>query len=209
MLSLAIAMALFATAVLGTASAMAETTALCKEDTGDNLCPQAKRANQIHLLTQKLQNGQLVEAKAKFLTGGLTVECTILYLGTVQTAGELGSPLKVEGDFTYTECNGGCEAYETEGSPGILWFLKEGGVGSELAKVTGEATIALVCFDWWCEYNFVNLVGHFLGPLTPTHKGHLTYTDVVLNLVQGTFFCPDVTKLDALFLSLESLYVRS
>jgi len=211
-LGLAAAMALLTTAMLGATSAMAESTTLCKEDTQNNLCPEAKRAAHVHFETQKLQGGVLVPAKAKLLTGnfGVTVECVILFLGDVQDAGFLASPLTIHGAFSFSSCTAGCSVYETEGSPGIIKVLKEGGVGSELGKVTGEVTFAVNCgVIWECEYDFVNLVGHFLGTLTPTHNGHLTYSEAVLHKTGLGLVCPEETKLDALLLSLEALYIRS
>jgi hypothetical protein len=209
MLGLAAAMTMLVTAILGTASAMAENTTLCKEDTNDNLCPEAKRATKIHLMSQKLENGQLTAAKIKILSNFGTVECVMLYLGDVQNASFLANPLKIIGDFSFTSCGVGCAVYETEGSTGLLEFLKEGGAGSELAKVKGEATFAVDCIFWECEYDFEDLIGHFLGKLTPTHNGHLTYTAAVLHPTGLGLECPEETKLDALLLSLEALYVRS
>ena len=210
MLGFAAATALLVTAMVGTTSAMAENTALCKEDSQNNLCPEAQRATHVHFETQKLENGQLVPAKAKFLNSILLVECTILYLGDVQNAGYLGSPLTINGEFTFSRCNGACTVYETEGSGGILKVLKEGGIGSELGKVTGEVTFGIKCgVTLECEYDFENLVGHFLGTLTPTHNGHITYSDATLHKTGFGVFCPKTTKLDALLLSLEALYIRS
>src|SRR6478672_6554514 len=82
---------LIAMAFLGTSSAMAESTQLCKAD--ESPCAEGKVIKHVHEET-------LTGAKAKLLSSLGTVECNLLFLG--DTLGS-GSPLVIHGHLTYSE----------------------------------------------------------------------------------------------------------
>src|SRR6185436_3049287 len=151
--------ALMAMAFVGVSSAMAESTALCKEDQAASECPSEKRVTHIH---------EVSVGKAKLLTTLITVECNVTFLGETKNANKetksLGEPLRIEGKFTYTNC-GGCEATEENG-PSVINVLRE---GHETASVTGEGLVHVECAGTLnCNYTGVGLKGTAKGPLLST-----------------------------------------
>ena len=199
MLGLA-ALALMAMALVGTSSAMAENTALCKVMAGagaDEGCTAGNLASHVHEAT-------VAGAPAKLLTTILTVECAFLFLGDVTSTGLVGNPLEISGHFTYSSCTAGCEATEVSTSA-LIKALK---IGHELAEVKGTAEVLLKCGKAiHCVYNGTGIVGHGLGPLLSTKtNGDVTVTEQTLNRVSGTL-CPATLKLDITTTGLEALYI--
>ena len=200
MLGLAALAALMAMAFVGASSAMAENTALCKVMAGageDENCTAGNLASHVHETT-------LTGNLAKLLTNILTVECDVLFLGDVTSAGLLGNPLAIKGNFTYTPCNSGCEAKEVS-THALITALKK---GHELAEVKGSAEVLVKCGKLLhCVYNGTGLVGHALGPLLSTEtNGDVTIKDQSTTKVSGTL-CPNTAKLDLVTTPLEPLYI--
>jgi hypothetical protein len=200
MLGFAVTAAIAVMALMGVSSAMAETTALCKEDavllTGE-ACPSSPTSKIIKHVHETTLPGH----KAILKTSILTVECDVLFLGDVQSP-FLGSPLVISGGFTYTNC-GGCSASEING-PAEITVLK---LGHELADVTGEGEVLVSCSGLHCVYNGVGLKGHGLGPLLSTEtNGDVTLTEQTTNKVSGTF-CPATSKLTLTTTPLEPTYI--
>src|SRR5690349_2915548 len=139
--------------------------------------------------------------------GGLIVECDVLFLGDVKSTNSLGAPLKLTGNFTYTNC-GSCEVTETSKSSEIE-VLK---LGHELADVTGEGKVHVVCGSSLdCTYKGENLVGHALGPLLVeaggSENGEIRLEGQETKKVAGGLLCPKTSKLDLLTHPLTTTYI--
>jgi len=173
---------LLAMAFAYASSAMAESTALCAAD--EETCAEENIVTHVHEAT-------LEKAPAVLLSSVLNVECDALFLGDALSS--LANPLVIHGEFTYTNCNSGCTATEENG-PAEIKVLRE---GSELAKVTGEGLVHLVCAGFInCRYNGVGLKGHGLGPLTSSEaNGSVNLSGQTTNKESGTF-CPSTGQLD-------------
>jgi hypothetical protein len=188
MFGLAAVAALVAMAFVGASAATAESTALCKEDTKDlvgEVCPVGQRIAHLHETT-------LSGTKAKILTSTVNPECDVLFLGVVTSGNNLGSPLLMNGQFTYTNCTSGCTVAEL-GGPGEIKVLKS---GHETASVTGEWFVTVECGVFIdCTYEGRTLLGTGKGPLLSTEtNGEVKIQDQILPKVAGT--CPVTTKLD-------------
>ena len=193
-LGLAALAALVAMAFVGATSAMAESTALCQSDEGT--CAEANRVSHIHEATS--------EGSKAFLLSFVKVECDVLFLGDVQNAGNLGNPLEILGDFTWSNCktSGGtsCTVAEVSGTDTKISVLKS---GHELAAVTGAGEFTFKCTPLIsCTYNWTGLQAHAFGPLlSEAENGETKLEKQVLNRVKG--FCPETSELDLLTTSLE------
>jgi len=191
MLGLAATAALMVMA-FGASSAMAESTSLCSSDPGPGaheVCPAGSLVTHVHEVTS---------SKAKLLTSFLTVECDVLFLGDVKSANNLGAPLLIVGNFTYTNC-GSCEATETSKNAEIE-VLK---LGHELADITGEGQVHVKCGSSLdCEYKGEGLNGHGLGPLLVetggNANGEIRLEGQETKKIAGGFLCPKTSKLDIL-----------
>lgn len=194
--------AVAAMALMGASTASATfDTALCKTDPPNDglVCPEAELVNHVHLT-----------ATVRLLNTIQEVVCDASFLGEVTTAGDLAeapATLVILGNLGYTSCTPGCVVEQTSADV-TIGALK---TGKELAKVTGEGRVLAECLLLHCEYNFLNLEGHGLGGLlTGTDKGHVTFDDESLTIHADPFLlCPDHTLLDALFSSLNDLYLKS
>jgi hypothetical protein len=199
MFGLAVMAALMAMALAGGASsAMAEPTALCNEES-------ASACMGGHLVTH-VHESTLSGAKAKLLTGLITVSCDVLFLG--DTVAKTSTPLVIEGSFTYTSC-GSCTVEELEGGEAILEILKE---GHETAKVTGEAVVFVDCGGsaLECEYDLENLSATAKGPFLSTEtNGEVKIAGQVMHKHPGGegAFCPKETKLDITTTPLSATYI--
>src|SRR6185295_20225190 len=183
MLSLAALAALMAMAVLGASSASAEGTRLCSAES----C--SSEITHVH---------EVSIGHALLLSSFATVECSALFLGDVE---EEGAPLIIEGTFSYT-CLSGCTATEENG-PAEIKVLKE---GTELAVVTGEGLVHVVC-GLNCRYNGVGLTGHGLGALAAANgKGEVSIGEAVVNKESG-FLCPSTSELDITTEPLSTTYI--
>jgi hypothetical protein len=203
MLGLAALAALMAMAFVSVSSAMAtESTALCTVD--ENPCEAANRVSHVHETT-------LTGAKATLLNGISNVLCDVLFLGDVLggTLATAPTALLISGNFTYTNCvdekPNNCTVTE-ESAPVDIKVLKE---GHELAKVTGEGLVKVVCTGISCKYNGENLVGHALGPLLSVElNGQVDTSEKVVNKVGG-LLCPATGKLDIVVTPLSKTYISS
>lgn len=185
MFGLAVLGALTAMAFTGASSAMAESTALCNEDS--TTCAGGHLVTHVHEVT-------LTGKKAKLLNSLMTVECDVSFLG--DTVKELGAPLVIEGNFTYTNC-GSCEVEEI-GGPSIVNVLR---TGHETASVTGEGEVHVKCSAINCYYNGEELLGTAKGPLLSTEtSGEVSIAGQATNKVKGTF-CPSTAFLDIVIAS--------
>src|SRR6185295_15011550 len=183
MLSLAALAALMAMAVLGASSASAEGTRLCSAES----C--SSEITHVH---------EVSIGHALLLSSFATVECSALFLGDVE---EEGAPLIIEGTFSYT-CLSGCTATEENG-PAEIKVLKE---GTELAVVTGEGLVHVVC-GLNCRYNGVGLEGHGLGALTAENEtGEVSIEGATVNKESG-FLCPSTSALDIVTEPLSATYL--
>src|SRR4051794_21522252 len=185
MIGLTALTALLAMAFVGASSAMAESTALCSVD--ENPCLLANQLGSVH---------ETSVGKVKFLTSIATVECNVLFSGTIAT--KLANPLVISGSFTYTNCSlgGSSCTFTEENSPAEIKVLKE---GHETAKVTFEFLVHVSCAGFIdCTYNGVGLIATAKGPLlsaqTPDN-GEASLQEQSLNKVAGGFLCPKTAKL--------------
>jgi hypothetical protein len=129
-------------------------TALCDTDPGtgsSEVCPSK------HLLAGVGQQ-TLSSQTAKLLTSSGTVECDVDFTG--RTVGTSGTPLKIKGFFSYSNC-GGCTVTQ-ETATATIEVLK---LGHETADVTGEGEIHVVCAEINCYYDGKGLKGVAKGPL--------------------------------------------
>ena len=195
------AMATIAVAGLTAPStAVAEKTALCTTD--ESPCSGGHTVTHVHQLT-------LAGDKA-ILLSIIEVECDVLFLGDALGEGS-GTPLVIHGNFTYSNCEGGCTATEENG-PTEIRVLKE---GSELATVTsgegaGGGLVHLACSSFInCRYIGEGLEGHALGALTSSEaNGSVTVSEQEVTRESGAL-CPETNQLDLNFTALESLYISS
>jgi len=217
MLGLAALTALMAMAFVGASSAMAkEPTALCKVD--ELPCETENIVTHVHETT-------LSGAKATLLNSISNVLCDVLFLGDVlsENAGVKGlsellepkpgehfwMPLLISGTFTYSNCvdekPNSCTVTEESG-PAHIDVLK---LSKELAEVTGEGLVKVVCSGISCKYNGEGLSGHALGPLTSSElNGEVTLSEQTTTKVGG-LLCPSTAKLDIATTPLEKVYISS
>jgi hypothetical protein len=179
--------------LIGASSAIAGSTALCTYDPlqeGSEVCSSPSLRTHVH---------ETSVLKGKILSSVLNVECDVLFLGDTLWNGKaekvgLGSPLVLEGNFTYTNCNSGCEVKEVGGSS-LVEILR---TGHETAGVTGEDEFNVHCgFFINCTYNGEGLEGTakgFLLSSEETINGETFFEGQELHRVSG--FCPEKAALD-------------
>jgi len=185
MLGLAALAALMGMAVIGASSASAEPTTLCSND--NSTCTSVSHIHETSV------------GHALLLSSFATVQCEALFLGDA----EPGAPLIIEGTFSYT-CLSGCTATEENG-PAEIKVLKE---GTELAVVTGEGLVHVVC-GLNCRYNGVGLEGHGVGALTAGNgKGEVSIEGATVNKESG-FLCPSTSELDITTEPLSTTYIQA
>jgi hypothetical protein len=192
LLGMAAVMAVAAMALVGASSAMAESTQLCTNETGTCVEPTT-----VHSVTV---------GHALLLSSIVNVECDALVSATVPKGLVTNGPVVLNpGTLTYSNClNGASVTVLKQGSISIL------NQGNELAEQTATGYKVLVeAVGLHCVYNAEKLVGHALGPLkTGTNKDHVTYVEAEVHKLEG-FFCPSVSKLDALFQDLTAIWART
>ena len=178
--------AFLALALVGTSSARAESTLLCSTD------PSSACTAKTHL-------HETTSSKAKLLTSAGTIECSVLFLGD---AGSLGSPLLVEGKFTYSSCSSFCTVTE-EGGASFLKFLK---TAHEKASVTVESEIHVKCAFINCTYS-ETLEGTAKGPLlSSAETGEVSFSNQELTEVEGSL-CLEEVLLDSTTTGLTATYI--
>jgi hypothetical protein len=189
--------ALMAMAFVGATSAMAEPTALCKAD--ESPCTEANLIKSVH---------ETSVGKAKLLSSVGTLECNVLFSGTVA---KTGAPLVISGEFTYTNCEiaSACTANEENG-PAELKVLRE---GHETAKVTYKYLVHVVCSGFIdCSYVGTGLEGTAKGPLLSAQEpdnGEVSLSEQSLTKEAGGFLCPKTAKLDITTTPLVAMYIST
>ncbi|HET7485034.1 MAG TPA: hypothetical protein VFJ64_06605 [Solirubrobacterales bacterium] len=186
-LGLAALAALMAMVFLSAGSAMAEETALCGAD--EAVC------------TSPITRVHETSVGKAVLLANPKIECNVLFLGEAT----VGSPLVVEGNFTYSNCTSGCAVTE-EGAPSVIEVLRE---GHETASVVGEGEIHVNCPGIDCYYNGEGLAGTAKGPLLSTQKnGEVSLQEWEVHKTKGTF-CPATGKLDITTTPLSATYIST
>jgi hypothetical protein len=202
MFDLAAIAALLAMAFVGASSAMATgSTALCTVD--ESPCSAGNIVTHVHETT-------LSGAKARLL-GNPEVKCNVLFLGDALNSG-LANPLIIHGNFTYTNCEGGCTV-EEENGPTEIKVLRG---AAELTTITYDnfssvLLLHLKClFDIDCYYVGSGLVGHGLGPLTSSElNGSVFLSRQHLDQELPAFPCPELPELDITTTPLAKTYIST
>jgi hypothetical protein len=199
MLGFATFAVLMAIALLGTSSAMAETTQLCKVDQGP--CEAGNVVSHIHEQT-------LTGSPSTLLSSLGSVLCAALFLGDSLGA---GAPLVIHGHFTYSNCvrdktGGGtenCTASEVS-TDSLINLLK---LSTETADVTVAGKVNVHCGIFInCTYNGTGLAGTTKGPLiASSENGEVTFSEQTLSKESG--LCPETGKLDLTTTPLEAIYI--
>ncbi len=193
-LSLPAVAAAVAMAFVGASSAMAGNTALCKAD--QNPCAKANLVTHLHALTA-------AGNKAVILNNILNVECDLLYLSS--SVGKLGAPQVIQGNFTYSNCEGACEVEEVS-ETSTFKLLRTCHETANLA-LTGEMFVNCA-FGLECILASEEMRGLAKGALLPfTGEEEIFEQDELIPV--GGFFCPEEAKLDFLILSLDSVYIST
>ncbi len=190
-IGLAALLALATMAVGGASSAVAEPTALCTADEGN--CSEENEITHLHEST-------LSGKKAVLLNSLKTIECEVLFLGEAED----GIPLMAEGEFTYSNCSGGCTV-ETISGPVIIEVSKEGHESATVAEHEGE--ISAKCFGISCSYSFEGVEGTAKGSLLSTEtNGSISISEKLLTKTTG-LLCPKEAKLDITTTPLEEEFL--
>lgn len=189
-LGLVVPVAGIAMVLFGSATAMAESTALCEAD--ENPCESP--VSHVHYAAA---------GKIKVVTSSMTYECKALLLAAVS---ELGSPQVLEGSFTYTSCDNGCTRTEENG-PAVLQFLK---TGNESGEAIGESLVHVVCGIFInCTYTLEGMTASLKGPLSSSQaNGELTFVEQEMRHESGAI-CPEEAFLNATFVPLSPTYISS
>jgi hypothetical protein len=191
MFGLAAFAASIAMALVGASSASASMTTLCTEDgTGCGV-------THVH---------ETSVGKAKLLSSLPTIECTALFLGDA-TSGE-GTPLVINGTFTYSSCNNFCSVAEVKGTKAEIKVLR---TESELASVTGKGEVHVECPFINCTYDGEGLEGMAKGPLneaegSKTPNGSVVISKQKTHIVFGS--CPEEAFLDITTTPLSATYIK-
>jgi len=196
MFGLAAIAAVAAMALVGASSASAAATLLCNQHVALGAC------------TEPTQHVHQVATNPELLTSFGNVKCASALL-LAEVLG-LGTPQVLHGNLTYTTCelNGSACKEVKETSAGVLINVLR--TGEELGEVTGSGRVKVVCSGLECEYEgSAEFVGHALGPTLTADGGHVTYTKAKGIKVAGGFLCPSSSLLDALFVSLNNVYLNS
>lgn len=199
MVGLAALAALMAMAFVGVSSAMAESTALCKAD--ESPCSAGNQVSHVHETT-------LTGNLATLLNSVGNVTCDVLFLGDT-SGGNLGTPLVLSGNFTYTSCKRGSEncTFTEVNGPATIRVLK---TAAETAALTGEWEWTWKCGIFInCTYNSEGLEATVKGPLTSSEtNGSASLSEQEMNKV-GPGICPSVAKLDITTTPLTATYISS
>jgi len=197
MFGLAAIAAVAAMAFVGASSATASgSTLLCEGNTvalDGTGAPACNSPAELHFVSV---------GKGTLLNKVLNVQCESL-IKAVRTSAALANPVHFSGTLSYSNCTGGCLVKVI--TQGTILALK---TGTELVNVTASGFVVNVnCFGFInCDYNATNLTGHGLGG----GVAHVTYNENAVNIQEALsgFGCPETAKLDALFVSLNPLFIR-
>jgi hypothetical protein len=189
----AAAVALLAMALLGPATATAESTALCKLD--QDPCPEANRVQALHYVADDME---ISTAGAEYDYG-----CDALIEGVALA---LAAPQVIHANIAYFSCSGSCTRSEI--SSGFSLYLLR--TGTESAELVGEGLeVQVKCGSVInCVYDLEGIVGQVSGPLPAGENGQIAYAEAPLHAVSG-LLCPSEARLTALFKPLAALYIAS
>jgi hypothetical protein len=179
-------------ALIGPPAAIAGSTQICTNETGTCVEPMQIHWESVGHITLLSSIGN--------------IECDVLMQTTVPLGLVTNGPVTVNpATLSYSNCLYTCTV--TVLRQGTLSFLNE---GNELGTVTSSGyEILHECHGIHCIYSLSGVKGHWLGPLrTGTGHDHVTYAEAEKPKIGG-FFCPSVTKLDALFQDLSAIWLRS
>jgi hypothetical protein len=171
---------------------VSESTQLCKAD--ESPCEAANAIAHVHEETSK-------GAPATLLSSLGNVTCDALFLGSTL---ELGAPLVIHGNFTYTNClrNGeACTVTEVSTSS-LIEVLR---TAAEEATITGEGEVNVQC-GINCTYNGEELSGTAKGALAAGGTGESSTTEATTHHVGGAI-CPETSKLDIRLTPLLATYI--
>ena len=196
-LSLTAILALTSVGFLGSSSAAASSTALCRVD--ESPFAIGNRVTHIHEVDPQI-----------LLLNSITgyIECVGLFLGdTLATQSGLGSPLHILGSYLFSNCfdevGRSCIVSELS-SPALSTLLR---IGIETALWTSELELLFECGEFiHCDYNGVGLNGVGEGALLSGGTGLYRTHEATFNKVLG-FLCPSTIKLDALYEPLSATYI--
>jgi hypothetical protein len=179
-------------ALVAPAIATAESTILCSTDPASS----CTAVTHVHEAT-------LAGSPAELKTSVLTVKCEVLFLST--SVGGSGAPQVIEGNLTYSNCNNSCVVTEENG-PSEIKVLK---TGHETASVIGEGLVHVECGSFInCLYNGTGLVATAKGPLLSSEtNGEVKLTEASVAEEDGSFFCPDTSKLTITTTPLSAIYI--
>lgn len=195
-IGLAVVAAIVTMGLIGTPSAMAATTALCKVD--EDPCAEANQVAEVHY---EAENVNILTPTGG---GGYDYGCSHALLSA--TVSKLGETQILKGQtLTFSSCGGGCTRTTVE--LGTLSVLR---TEDELAKITANGfEINVTCSGFTnCRYSFNEQSAALKGPLVTSDNGHITFQETPLERVSG-LFCPELVKLDALFVASKPVYVKS
>jgi len=184
--------ALMAMAFVGASSANAEALQLCGHD--------GAPCEAIHHVHEESVG------KAKILTSLGTTECNVLFLGDVL---KFGSPIEIDGKFTYSNCElagSSCTTTEETG-PAELPVVRE---GHETASVTYKLLIHLVCGKTIDCLYIGSLKGTAKGPLLSEQipdNGEISLSGQEMTKEIGGFLCAKTAKLDITTSPLWPVYI--
>jgi hypothetical protein len=193
MFGLAALAAVAATAFIGAPSASASTnTQLCKVHTGLT-CPGGEGTETLHLVNEGLW---------KFLTTFGTVLC--LNVLRSDTLLELGNPQIVHDETSYTNC-GRNSAHSnctlTVEEQRLLTLLKN---GLDHGKLTAENGLLRVQCSGFPSFNCVY---DTTGIEFEVGNNELVAEETPVEVLEGTFFCPESSTLDGVLTTLENTYI--
>jgi hypothetical protein len=182
-------------ALLAAPSAMAaEGSALCNSgESGQITCADGNQLGELHYESTEM----------KILSGLQNVTCESLFLGNAFGLFGEGNPVKIEGKFTYTNCNGSCVVEQL----GETEFKMAYAGSSTGTMVSTTAKFEVECFFLKCIYNWEGLSVGVTSANVPTTKGKLVVTEQVLKKVSGPT-CPMTTKLHLSMESLSNVWVK-
>ena len=193
MIGLAAITAVAAMAFVGASSAMAGNTALCETNTE----PCTSAATTAHFVDK---GGFLLSSVVNVTCLEALLSASVLALGAPQVAHVT--------ELTYSHCltgTGGNCTVKAE-SLGLLSGLRTAADTGTLTDV--GTTVRVTCGVLInCVYGGNELVGHGLSAGLSTENGNVSYSKAEVQRVSG--FCPEKGFLDANFISLTPLWIKS
>ncbi len=204
MLGMAVTAGVIMAAVIGTSSAMAGYTALCKV----NELPCAV-ANQVSVLQMAKSSGTVLSVEA---TGGieLTALClNVSFKGEVLGLGSGGNGLSQSihtTELNYANCGTNAShnnCFTSTVKLPLFELLKTAPNLGQLTALSGKILVFCSLFGFTvlhCVYDLTGLTFPFEGALHSAGTGHGMWTasGIVFPVLDGSFFCPVTTRVSFL-----------